>query len=98
GVLMNSQRPTPNFQRGATKSATVLFACFTVFANFVVGPSAHQLLARVVARVGTVAITQTDVDSAVAFGIVEPKTADGRDPVKYTLDRRLIVRAVNRVF
>jgi len=51
---------------------------------------------RVVARVGTVAITQTDVDSAVAFGIVEPKTADGRDPMKQMIDRRLMLGEVSR--
>ena len=32
---------------------------------------AQQLLDRVVARIGTTAITQTDVDAALAFGIVD---------------------------
>jgi hypothetical protein len=69
---------------------------FLLFVLFVVPTSAQQLLDRVVARVGAVAITQTDVDSAVAFGIVEPKTADGRDPVKQMIDRRLILGEVSR--
>lgn len=81
------------------KSVRVLFAffaLFALFAFFAVPASAQQLLDRVVARVGTVAITQTDVDAAVAFGIVEPKTADGRDPVKQMIDRRLILGEVSR--
>ena len=105
---MNSQLPTPNTQTGATKGTKrskstkkdlikgSFFAVFALFANFVVNASAQQLLDRVVARVGAVAITQTDVDSAVAFGIVEPKTADGRDPVKQMIDRRLILGEVSR--
>ena len=55
--------------------------------------SAQQLLDRVVARVGPTAITQTDVDAAVAFGVVDPKAGD---PVKLMIDRRLMLAEVNR--
>ena len=59
--------------------------------------TAQQLLDQVVARVGTTAITKTDVDAAVAFGIVESKPApDGRDPLKQMIDRRLMLAEVNR--
>lgn len=54
---------------------------------------AQQLLDRVVARVGTSAITQTDVDAAVAFGAID-RTGD---PVKQMIDRRLILAEVVRV-
>jgi hypothetical protein len=54
--------------------------------------SGQQLLDRVVARVGQAAITQTDVEAAVAFGIVDPQG----DPVKQMIDRRLMLAEVNR--
>jgi hypothetical protein len=54
--------------------------------------SAQQLLDRVVARVGPAAITQTDIDAAVAFGIVDPQG----DPLKQMIDRRLMLAEVNR--
>lgn len=67
-----------------------LFACFAVLA----GPAvAQQLLDRVVARVGTTAITQTDVEAALAFGVLDPKAGD---PVKLMIDRRLMLAEVNR--
>ena len=69
---------------------------FVVFVSFVVPAAAQQLLDRVVARVGTSAITQTDVEAAVAFGVVEQKAADGRDPVQQLIDRRLILAEVVR--
>lgn len=55
--------------------------------------NAQQLLDRVVARVGPTAITQTDVEAAVAFGVVDPTTGD---PVKLMIDRRLMLAEVNR--
>lgn len=103
---MNSQEETTrNTKSLATKNRKItkyfLLVIFVTFVAhnsvaFVAHVSAQQLLDRVVARVGTVAITQTDVDAAVAFGIVEPKTADGRDPVKQLIDRRLILGEVSR--
>jgi hypothetical protein len=69
------------------------FVIFGVFVLFVVTTAAQQLLDRVVARVGMAAITQTDVDAAVAFGVVDPKAGD---PVKLMIDRRLMLAEVNR--
>ena len=64
---------------------------FTLVAAVAVPSSAQQLLDRVVARVGSSAITQTDVDAAVTFGIV------GRaDAVRQLIDRRLMLAEVNR--
>ena len=70
------------------------FACFAIFAVFAVDSTAQQVLDRVVARVGSAAITQTDVEAAVAFGIVDPKAGD---PVKLMIDRRLMLAEVNRL-
>jgi hypothetical protein len=98
---MKSQIPNPKSQRPkettkSTKCFLLVFFVTFVANNFVTIVAAQQLLDRVVARVGTVAITQTDVDSAVAFGIVDPKPADGRDPLKQMIDRRLILGEVSR--
>jgi hypothetical protein len=54
----------------------------------------QQVLDRVVARVGATAITQTDIEAAVAFGVIDPKAGD---PVKQMIDRRLMLAEVNRV-
>jgi hypothetical protein len=69
----------------------VVLGAFTVFAGFVVPAVAQQLLDHVVARVGTSAITQTDVDAAVTFGIV-----NRGDAVKQLIDRRLMLAEVDR--
>ena len=97
---MKSQIPNPKTQipKGLTTKITkITFIVFFVVHVVVAWPvRAQQLLDRVVARVGTSAITQTDVDAAVAFGVVEQKDADGRDPVKQLIDRRLILAEVAR--
>ena len=106
---MNTQLPTPNSLTVATKGTTrskstknyferysrffvVLFA-FSIFVVFVAKAGAQQLLDRVVARIGTAALTQTDVDAALAFGVIDRQAGD---PVKQMIDRRLIIAEVNR--
>jgi len=59
----------------------------------VVPTSGQQQLDRVVARIGTAALTQTDVDAAVAFGVIDRQAGD---PVKQMIERRLIIGEVNR--
>jgi len=54
---------------------------------------AQQQLDRVVARIGTAALTQTDVDAALAFGVIDRQAGD---PVKQMIERRLIIVEVNR--
>jgi hypothetical protein len=54
---------------------------------------AQQVLDRVVARVGTTAITETDVDAAVAFGLIDRQAGD---LVTQMIDRRLILAEVTR--
>jgi hypothetical protein len=54
---------------------------------------AQQLLDHVVARVGTTAITQTDVDAALAFGILD---AQAGEPVKQMIDRTLMLAEVEK--
>ena len=98
---MNSQLPTSDFQTtkntkrsmGTKKTSKVLVAIFVPFAIFAVQISAQQLLDRVVARVGATAITQTDVEAAAAFGVIDSKAGD---LVKQMIERRLIIAEVNR--
>ena len=69
-------------------------AFFVLFVLFVVPTSAQQqLLDRVVARIGMAALTQTDVDAAVAFGVIDRQAGD---PVKQMIERRLVIAEVNR--
>jgi hypothetical protein len=63
------------------------------FAVFVASVAGQQQLDRVVARIGTAALTQTDVDAAVAFGIVDRQAGD---PIKQMIERRLVIAEVNR--
>ena len=80
--------------RSLTTKAGHFFASFAIFALFVVHVVAQQqLLDRVVARVGAAPITQTDVDAALAFGVIDRQAGE---PVKQMIDRRLILAEVNR--
>lgn len=69
----------------------------TLFVGSISIAAAQQLLDRVVARVGTTPITQTDVEAALAFGVVERLDgSDARTPVQQMIDRRLMLNEVNR--
>ena len=57
---------------------------------------AQQLIDRVLARVGTEAITLTDVRALVEFGVVEGKTATDPAAVQHVVDRQLVLREVAR--
>lgn len=99
--IPQSKSQTPRSRGVTTKTTTGAkrfrnIVRFAIFVNLVVPAGAQQLLDHVVARVGTSAITQTDVDAAVAFGIVVQKDAEGRDPVQQLIDRRLILAEVAR--
>ena len=58
-------------------------------------PAYAQLLDRVVARVGGVAITQTDVDAAVGLGVIEADAGDS-SPTQQMIERRLVLAEVQR--
>lgn len=57
---------------------------------------AQQLLDRVLARIGTEAITLTDVRALVELGLVEGQTATDPAVVQQAVDRQLILREVAR--
>jgi hypothetical protein len=57
---------------------------------------AQQLLDRVLARIGTEAITQTDVEALVEFGLIEARSPTVPAAVQQAIDRQLILREVVR--
>jgi hypothetical protein len=61
-------------------------------------PAAQQLLDRIVARVGATVITQTDVEAALALGIVEPRPGEDRTAAgtRQLIDRQLLLAEVAR--
>jgi hypothetical protein len=73
--------------------------CWLVLSALVVSlspVSAQQLLDRVVARVGTVAITLSDVRAAIGLGLVETASATDAAPVQPLIDRQLMLVEVAR--
>jgi hypothetical protein len=84
---------TPRLRVSAARVIQTFFAVFALFAAFAVNAGAQQQLDRVVARIGTSALTQTDVDAAVAFGVVDRQAGDA---VKQMIERRLMIVEVNR--
>jgi hypothetical protein len=59
-------------------------------------PFAQQLLDRVLARIGSNAITLSDVRAAVGFGLVEAKTPDDPAALNQVIDRQLTLTEVAR--
>jgi hypothetical protein len=60
--------------------------------------AAHQLLDRILARVGATVITQTDVEAALALGLVDPVPGDDRltSGTRQMVDRQLLLTEVAR--
>jgi hypothetical protein len=56
----------------------------------------QQLLDRVLARIGTEAITQTDVEALVEFGLIEARSPTVPAAVQQAIDRQLVLREVAR--
>lgn len=79
---------------GRVLSGLALWLVVLLSAEWTTIGTAQQLLDRVVARVGNTAITQTDVDAAVAFGVVQGGGV--RTPVQQMIDRRLMLNEVAR--
>ena len=58
--------------------------------------SAQQLLDRVLARIDTEAITQTDVETLVEFGLIDTKSATLPAAIRQAIERQLALREVAR--
>jgi hypothetical protein len=57
---------------------------------------AQQVLDRVLARIATEAITQTDVEALVEFGLIEARSPTVPAAVQQAIDRQLMLREVAR--
>jgi len=57
---------------------------------------AQQPLDRVLARIGTTAVTLTDVQAAVGLGLIDATSADSADALNQTVDRQLMLTEVAR--
>jgi hypothetical protein len=69
------------------------FACWLLHCG---AADAQQLLDRVLARIGTEAITQTDVQSLVEFGLVDAKSPTDPAAIQQAIDRQLELKEVAR--
>ena len=58
--------------------------------------AAQQLVDRVLARIGTEAITQTDVQALVEFGLVDAKLPTEPAAIRQAIERRLELKEVAR--
>lgn len=58
--------------------------------------SAQQLLDRVLARIATEAITQTDVQALVEFGLIDARSATDPAAVRQAIERQLALKEVSR--
>src|SRR5688572_11116577 len=93
---INVFKITPRRRVSAARRTKWRFLWLVVAISAVWLSAAHaQLLDRVVARVGGVAITQSDVDAAVGLGVIEPG-GDGSSPALQMIDRPLVLAEVQR--
>jgi broad specificity phosphatase PhoE len=83
-----------------TQTSRLRFAClhfaFCMLHYGSPSASAQQLLDRVLARIATEAITQTDVQALVEFGLIEAKSASDPAAIRQAIDRQLVLREVAR--
>jgi hypothetical protein len=73
--------------------AILFLCCAFCILNYAV---AQQLLDRLLARVGTTAITYTDVVAAVGLGLVEATSSDDSAALSQVIDRQLMLTEVAR--
>jgi hypothetical protein len=74
----------------------VLFVSYVAFCVSTCAlAAAQQPLDRVLARIGSNAVTQTDVRAAIGLGLIEA-TTEGADALNQTIDRQLMLSEVAR--
>jgi hypothetical protein len=87
------QLQAPRLRVPAVRDGVRICLAASISLAFLSVGSAQQLLDQVAARVGTTAITRTDVDAATAFGVV---SAGQGDPLQQVIDRRLMLAEVDK--
>ena len=73
-----------------------LFCASVAWCVLSVTPSAQQFIDRVLARIATEAITQTDVEALVEFGLIDSRSPTDPRAVQQAIDRQLILKEVAR--
>jgi len=88
----NARPASPWFRR------LVCLHCALCISHFGSPAHAQQLIDKVLARVGTSAVTQTDVRAALGLGLVDVRPGEDRDTValQRTIDRQLLLDEVAR--
>ena len=81
--------------RPSRRVALALFVA-VFFTHALPSAAQEQLLDRVLARIGTDAITQTDVQALVEFGLIEAKSATEPAAVRQAIERHLELKEVSR--
>lgn len=83
-----------NMQGHAGRIVVMVFSVWCM----VHGPaaSAQQPLDRVLARIGSTAVTRTDVRAAVGLGLIEAASPDSAEALNQTIDRQLMLSEVAR--
>jgi len=79
---------------GSMRHLVFLLSAFCILYFSVV--SAQQPLDRLLARIGTTAVTETDVKAAVGLGLVDAQSADNPDALKQVIDRQLMLVEIAR--
>ena len=80
---------------GFTRWGLYCLQCACCILNYS-GVNAQQLLDRVLARIGTEAITQTDVRALAEFGLIDARSATDPAAVQQAIDRQLTLIEVAR--
>jgi hypothetical protein len=83
-------------QKRSHRPVWIVWAICILQYAFLAPAAAQQLLDRVVARIGSEAVTQTDVLAAVTLGLIDVKSVDDPDAVRQTVERKLALREVAR--
>jgi hypothetical protein len=93
--MPNAECPMPKRNAVAKLSTLCIVHCALCFVLYRV-VDAQQMLDRVLARIATEAITQTDVQSLIEFGLADAKSAADPPAVRQAVERQLILREVAR--
>jgi len=97
-LVTGTRRQTSNWAGLAVRVAMYLQVAFCVLHYAGTAVNAQQLIDRVLARVGTSAVTMTDVRAALELGLVDTQPGEDRQAValQRTIERRLVLDEVAR--
>jgi hypothetical protein len=95
--MQNSKLKTQKRRSSGLNAACRVWLGFLIFEFCVLSfGSGQQLVDRVMARIGTTAITLSDVRAAVGLGLVDAKSPDDPAALSQVIDRQLMLTEVSR--